>query len=905
MTTIAHPRPAVSTARLVRAPLRSRAGLGASITAAIAVAVGLLCGLPTAAAMASAASISAAIPDPATADGWLQVHTRVAADAAAQDREARAVIGELLGGDVEVETVQVGEPGSDLERTAWRITPGPSALNVDGVERLAGALAKVPAAIAESDAAQGGIVATGGPPDAVTGVAVGAIAAAAITPVPIVILAVLAWFAVLQLARLLGAARGRETRVLRARGLATGQDAALAVVEAAAIVAAGTLAGVPGAAAVTGLVWGTPGIAALARVWPLLMTIVVVLGATLVLSQLRGATAAGRADSVAGRIARAASPGIAVLLVLVGGVLIWQAAQLAPGARDAWSMAVTVLAPTVGMACVAVLAVIVFAPLSALVARMAARRPRVTPSYPARQVARRLRSFSVAVALVTIAAAGAVLAGAYDATWTTASTDSQQMIAGAPLRAALDPVTPGDVVVAADTAGVDAAAPALTAPVVAGGIGATLVALPPASMPEILFEVPGAPDPGALAAEVETTRLAVELPPDATAVRFEARVVTPERGAAQAMEVRFWLDDGAGAPVAVPLDVSAEDADGALQVAGSADLPAGTTPWRIVAVEVAQGRGWLGAELVLTGMQVQSVAADDSPAELVEPLPNERLHPGASGGPAVRSAIVWASGGEAPPRVPAVVTAAFAEPLGLEVDDQVDLRFDGEGRTIAATVASIVSAMPGTGSGAGALVSLDAVVDSSSSTSTTGGGPPTTPPLANEVWAAGDDTAAAALGEALDSPVATAGSAASAVAGEVVMLWDAAAIGGALLAGVALVALLAALTAQRAGEVLVMRALGVPPAAQARMRALEIALVVALATALGVIGGIVLAALLVPHLAQRAIPDAQLAPSLAFSPWPIVAAIAVIGVALAVVVLGSWLAVRQQGATTRIEEAAP
>ncbi|MEV5069850.1 hypothetical protein MRBLMI12_001432 [Microbacterium sp. LMI12-1-1.1] len=906
MTTTPLRRPAVSAGRLVRARLRSRVGLAASIAAAIAVAIGLLCALPAAAAMASAASIRAAIPDPGTAEGWLQVHTRPGTDAAAQDDAGRAVIADLLEDDVRIETVRVGEPGSDFERVAWRLTPTPAALDADGVERLARGLARVPEAIRESDAAEGGIVVSGGLADAVDGVAVGAIAAAAITPVPIVILAVLAWFAVLQLARLLGAARGRETRVLVARGLSAGQDTALAGIEAAVIVTAGTVAGVAGAVAAVATAWGAAGIGALTRTWPLVVLAVVVLGATLLVSQLRGAKTAAGADSVAGRIARAASPGVAVLLVLVGVVLVLQASQIAAGARAPWSVAVTVLAPTVGIAAVAVLAVILFAPLSALVAQAAARGAGATPSYPARQVARRLRSFSVAVALVSIVSAGAVLAGAYGATWSAASADSQQVTAGAALRAAVDPVSPGAVATAGDTSGVTAVAPALSAAVVAGGVAGTLVALPPDSMPDVLFEVPGVMDPVTLAAEIAAPRLAVEMPDDATGLRFEARVSTSEPAAAEAMQVRVWLDDAAGVPVTVPLDVSVDEADGAFALTAAAELPRGEAPWRIVALEVGQGRGWPGAELLVTGMRMLSTGDDES--ELVTPVPHTRLHSAAPGGTAVRSAMVWTAGGETPPRIPAVVTDVFAEGLGLGVGDDVDVRIDGGGRTIAATVASIVAALPGAGAGAGVLVSLDAAIDAASATSVPDGSADAevvTPPLANEVWAAGDESAAAALSGALDAPVATVGSPASAVAGEVVTLWDAAAVGGALLAGVALVALLAALTAQRAGEVLVLRALGVPPTAQARMRGIEVVVVVVLGVVLGAAGGASLAALLVPRMAERAVPDVQLPPTLSFSPWPVVIALAVVGVALAVAVLGSWLAVRRQGSSTRIEEAAP
>jgi ABC-type antimicrobial peptide transport system permease subunit len=137
-----------------------------------------------------------------------------------------------------------------------------------------------------------------------------------------------------------------------------------------------------------------------------------------------------------------------------------------------------------------------------------------------------------------------------------------------------------------------------------------------------------------------------------------------------------------------------------------------------------------------------------------------------------------------------------------------------------------------------------------------------------------------------------------------VATWNTAAAGGALLAGVALVALLTALTSQRAGEVLVLRALGIAATPQSRMRAVETGLVVVLATVLGIAGGMLLAALLVPSLVERAVPAAQLTPALALDPWPLVIAALVVAAAWAGSAYGAALAVRRQATSTRLEEAA-
>ena len=219
-------------------------------------------------------------------------------------------------------------------------------------------------------------------------------------------------------------------------------------------------------------------------------------------------------------------------------------------------------------------------------------------------------------------------------------------------------------------------------------------------------------------------------------------------------------------------------------------------------------------------------------------------------------------------------------------------------------VADIVEAIPGVGSGPGVLAPLDAISAAPLVTGTRTDSPPE-PPLGHQIWADGPPNAAAGLAESLGAQVTTPTDAASAVTAGLVTAWWACAIGGALLAGVALVALLTALTGQRAGEVLVLRAIGVPPRRQAGMRTVEASVVVALAAVLGAAGGLVLSWLVVPGLAEAAVPVTEVEAVLAVDPWPIVAAAAIVAAALVAFAVGGSAAVRRQGASTRLEEAAP
>lgn len=883
-------RDAVPAARLLGHRTRSRAGSLLALVVTIAVALGLVCGLTAVAALASEDSLRTALPDPATPDGWLQVQTRPAADREAQQQAATALLAELFGDTVAVETLTVGEAGTDFERVAWRVTPAAEALTPAGVARLAAGLERMPEEFRSSPAAQNGSIATGALPAAVAGLATASRATAAIMPVPIALLGVLGWFAALQLARLLGAARDREARLLRARGLSRSQENRLAVLDALGTTVPGALLGLGAAAGVLALVWGAAGPAALAEAWPVAAALTLVLAVTVAVGQ----PAASRTAVASGRLARAASPALAVLLVAVGAVLVWQAATTPGTAWDAWAVTVSVLAPTVGVAALAVLALALFGPVAAVTATVAARGRRLSPGYPARQVARRVTAFSVAVALVVIAMAGATLASAYAGTWATTTAQSQRLVAGAPLRAAVDPATPETLQQA--TGAVTAAAPAYVDAVIAGDIAASIVAVPTATLAAV---TPDLPDLAAsLAQTLPDDPQSIELAADATGIRLTGTLASAAPDAAAAVGGRAWVMDATGTPASVVLDVAVA-ADGTFTATG--DLPPGTAPWRLTAVEVAQGDGQGDATIIFTGMQLFAMTGTAAVALDATLPPSATLNPPRGAVTAVRSVLVWSAAGAAAARIPVVVTDAFATPLAAAAGAELDLVVDGSGRRFAVVVADVVPALPGIGSGPGVFASLVSLVEGSTPLETAGELAPS-PPAADEVWAAGD---AAALAGALGVPVAVPADPAEAVAAELATLWRAAAVGGAALAGVALVAFLWALAGRRAGEVLALRALGVEPRAQARLRAVESGLVIVLAAVLGVSGGLALAAVLVPRLVTRTIPDIQVAPTFVLDPVAVVATAGVLLVAFLVAAAGTAAAVRTQGGSTRVEEAAP
>jgi hypothetical protein len=904
VTTTPAPARAVTQAALGVRRARDRAGILAALVVTVAAAVALGAGLWAGGSLATRDTIRDSVPAVDTPEGWLQVQTRPASDRQAQVEAGTSVIGELVGDDARIDTLVVGEAGTDFERVAWRITPTTAALTPEGMERLARSLPRVLETFRGSDAAEGGAVASGGLAEAVSEVAESARATGAIVPVPIALLAVLSWIAVMQLARLLGASRAAQSRLLRARGWSSRQATASAVGEAAAVTVAGGVAGAAVAVGALSAMWPGTGPAAVAALWmPVTAGLAIFL--LTVAAAHESASRRGGAAAGAGRLARAASPALATLLVLVGAALVWQATTTRAAGWDGWSTTVTILAPTVGLAAFAVIALVVFGPLTLVVARVSALSGGLAPSYPARQIARRLGSFSVTVVLVVLAVGGAVLAGSYAATWTAASTRTADLAAGAPLRAALDPVT-SDAVAAAGE--VTVAAPVYTQPVNAGGIAARLIAMPVDALTGVITDLPD------LAAGLETALAgglaATPLPMGASALELAGTLTSDDEEAARAARATAWFLDAGGTPVPIAMELSLRGdrfvATATIPPADPArrtDAPA-SGDWSLVSIDVARSPSFPGATLRMTGMSLTVTAGDGDTAQPLdaEPVPSAVLAPGSGAQAAVSSVVVYSAAGARPERSPAVVTTSFAEALGMTVGADLDLGVDGTGRRFALVVAAIVPALPGIGTGAGVFADLESLVVASAPTAT-GQGTAPTPPTATEIWASG--ATADELGRAVDAPVDAARRPGETTAGGLVVLWNAAAVGGAALAGVALVALSWFAARQRAGEVLVLRALGVAPRAQARLRTGESAIVVALAVVLGLVGGAGLSLLLVPGMTQRTLAGAAAAPALTVDPAPILLVTGVLVLALIGAAVGARASVIAQGRSTRAEEAAP
>ncbi len=894
----------VAVGRLAAARMGSRRGVAAIAASVIALSVALICALQAWTGLLTVDALRAALPPADDPAGSMQVQTRPAADRAAQDRAADDLWAELFGTTVEVERFTVGEPGTDLERIAWRIVPRP--LEPATIGTLTAGLQRLSEDFRSSDAAERGAIVTGELVEVVADVDAGATAAATIAPVPVSILAVLAWFAVFQLGRVLGTSRGGERALLRARGLDARQSGLLSLLDAVAVVGIGAVTGAVLAVAAVVPFRGEAGWSGLVSTAPVLGALVVVLVLTLAIEQTRSSRAASDRAASTGRGARLASPAVAVVVVVLTVVLVWLATT-APADASGWVLVLVTLAPVLGVIAVALLAGVVFPPLASVAAGIAARARGLAPAYSTRQVARRPAVYGVAVGLVAVSVAATAVAAAYAGTWRDTSRDAQRLAAGAPLRLTVDPVTPADIAAVTAVDGVESAVPAIVSPVSAGDTSATLVALPTADAEGVLLEVPGVVDPAAITAALEYESRAIPLPPGATAVAVRANVAVEDPQTASVVSARAWLTDGVGTPVPVPLR-SAPTGDvvaGVLAVEGELPTSSVESQWRLIGVEVALGPTYSGAEAVFSGAVFTAITPEGDTDLAVDAADGAVLRAAdpwdAGADPAIPSTLLWGAGGDGSERTPLALTSSLARALGLSVGDSIDLSAEGAGSAVLGTVRAVIPAVPGAGGRSGVLAPLDAIVEAPLVDSGVAG-PAAVPPRANEIWAQGPPEASAVLAGELGVDVATPETRGAGVAGAVVSSWSIAAIGGAALAGVAVLALLTASTAQRATEVLILRAVGLPISTHVGMRIVEFVVVVVGAAALGLGGGAALAAILIPDLVGRSIPGLAFAPSLSFDPVPLAVGCLVMIVVVVVAAAGASAALRVQATRTRIDE---
>ncbi|GAA1439749.1 hypothetical protein [Leifsonia poae] len=766
-------------------------------------------------------------------------------------------------------------------------------------------------------------------------------ALSAVVPVPLAVLAVCSAIALILLAQLLARSRLTETRLLRARGATVEDLLRVGAVESAVVALAGAVLGAVAAQAVLLGQVGAPGgwpTGVLEVALPPLVVVIVAVAAALLITGLSARSATGAPGAVeAGRGRTAVSAGLAVLAVVAAGVTLWRFLSFgSPVAADGRVDPVGVIAPAAVLCAIAMLGLLLFGPAAAAVEAVAARGRGVGAVLPARQVGRGLALFAAPVALVVLTVGAATFSAGYVGTWSGFLHDSSRLVNGSDVRVALgvegSTRGPGDATGAASLAkdpSVSAAAPALTTDADFGQGTITLVSVDARRLPELtrvgayMFDAPTVARQLTAGAGLR----GVALPRGASEVTAQAGVVVPATPGAPAatppmLKLTFWVSDAAGEliplPAATTMSTSTSVRDGAPGTFHAA-LPVGG-PWTLVAVDTHLDTG---AAATAAEVSIRSLATRTGGTSTPLAIPDAQqwqpatkafgapfsLEPltGGTGGIGYRAALVPpgadnavrlmpAGGG----KVPAVFTQAAAAASSLTAGESVSV--EGTWVDVDATVASVVAAVPGTNEQTAVLVDLRALDDQVLRTS------PNAPRLGS-VWLATDrpDAVAAAVQRAAgaDAVVSTASGSfvARFMASAIASLWLGTA-GCAALALVALGAAVAALLKRRRGEVIVLRAVGMSGRQQAASRRLEVIGVVAAAAVFGLAGGVAVFLLAGNALARLSVVTAPstLAVQGQVDVVGLLAALAAVGVAIALVLWFYGSRVRRQVADTAYRE---
>ena len=337
-------------------------------------------------------------------------------------------------------------------KISFTIVPDPSAITASDLPRLIAGLAPLErAAIDAAEVNVSGIVASGTVISTLETARAAAEAVKGVVPIAVILLVIISAVALLQLSRLLASTRSAETTLLGARGVSFTQHAAVGFQESWPVAAAGALAGyllaVTGTPLLTYVLAGaaTPWLTGvqetLATTWwiPLLTVGValVMLTGTVAAEALRSAAALRRRD--AGRKVSVASFGLLVLIIGAAAFTLWQfrsfGSPLAPNAAGELVVnPVAVPAPALTILAFAAIGLVLVAAITAVAQRVAAADRGLAVVLSSRQVARRISSFLIPIALITVTVGISTLAGGYAKTFDAANNAAAQLTNGSDVR---------------------------------------------------------------------------------------------------------------------------------------------------------------------------------------------------------------------------------------------------------------------------------------------------------------------------------------------------------------------------------------------------------------------------------------------------------------------------------------
>ncbi|MGB3184687.1 MAG: FtsX-like permease family protein [Ornithinimicrobium sp.] len=913
---------------------------------------------------------------------------------------------------------------SDPPFVHWIVLPNADQLLPEDLDALADAAATLKPQLDTDEVASRGITVMGDLAPTAARAAQHLATARALNVVPLILLFSVCVIAVLQLARLLAAARTSELETFLARGASRRQVVGWTSIESTAVAGVGTALGiavalgvlrtVPAGSAQTALVLGIGSLTGAAVLVALVLVTVV---------QVRD-VAAVRTSDRSGR-ARAVATVSTVVLVLGAAALAWwqlhrHSSPLVTGAGGAPRTDLLAgAAPTLLLGATAVIAVALLGPIARLLERLLSGVSNAATHLSAAQVSRRLLAYAVPVVLLVLAGGATTLSGLYAGTSADLRTRLSALGQGAEVRATLaarpDAGQAGRIATEPPVAGlpgVEGAAPVWLANTDIADSDAELVIAPMASLAEVAIVPQGAADPGALGGvlAVETSRPgAIELT-GGTSIEVEVALgaeisvddqdVLAEELASQTAYLERQLDvtpakaleqatiDLFGVTGSEKLQVSLlvqERDTGVLQRVAAGSVPFGVRGQReeagqvgievqsgtnsvpvqvpdgvafdVVGVDIDRRRPYVGLDytvdvaIVSAGERQPDARAAkswqvsvsrDAPEHVGAPGPAApTLQPGPEGGLRVTATTeggfaaadpnskialramtsAWAQGSDTTTgsrdadvtgevngtgavgetaRIPIALTAPLASANNLDVGSPIDLTVYGT--EVSADVVAVVEAVPGTASPNVALLdsrSLSAAMLTKDEVL----------PDPTQLWVRGADPsdiaeAVSQVDGIVSANAATPVPVTDAAAAVRLVFWVASA-GSLLLAATGVAAVAATLLAGRRPEVAVLRALGMPPGAQARSRAAELAGIVVAALGVGLLGGWLVGWAVVPELARSTTAPGQAslpAPlQLEAGPWSALLAATTVVIAVILAVLAR-LVRAQAGDTTYREE---
>ena len=852
------------------------------------------------------AATRATLSSSSAADSSVTVSATPAKDATAQDVGVRGVIHESFAGvPVLVTHHRVAATGRTPTMVTWTIAPNARTITAAELGSLAAGFSHLEARVDASSAAHSpGAQVSGRGPQTVSEMRVAIAAVDIVLPIPITVLSLAGIIALLLCARLLGATRENESRLVRARG---GSIRTLVLADTSEIVlpaVVGAVAGSVIAEVTLAFSLGPPTGLVEAGLAPLAIIV-----ATVIVTAVSGASSARAATGMprpsSGRAILATSLSLAVLLVAVSSIAAWRFLQYGTPVVGRPQDAAAVLAPALIPCTAALLALLLFYPVTGWLQRRSARGIRFVRVLPARTLHRNPRLFAGPIALLVISIATATTAAGYASTWTGFLADSTRLVTGSDVRAsfggeaeATDATSVLGTPAYARLPGVRAAVPVLREAASLGDENVTAIGFSVDHAAAIV-----GPSSSVIDVQQLVTALTprqdpldgIQLPGGATALTLTVATSSTSGGPGSVLAT-LWLADPLGdlAPLVLPA-----------QPAGPAAVPEATHtvtlppagPWRVVAIdaEVTATHQIRGFDFGVSSLSAATAAGETS-ISVVSPdswaAQNAVFNNGTSSagrGGSIGFARATIRGGTntsvrvmppGSPIVPVIVSRSLAVENQMRIGDSIDV--EGQWASFGARVAGIVPLVPGVTSQASLMGDLRSIDNGWLRSSEQ-------VPALHELWIAGSPTATVASeAEAVDSGRITAstGSVSRAfVSGAVVGLWIGAA-GSAACAIVTLIASLASVVRRRSREVGILRALGVTARDQGRMRRSEILIVLLFGLVVGALAGVAMLAIVVETLARSSTPEAPtvLPLVLRFDPVPLAILVGALDVASAIVV---------------------